>query len=580
VDKYKTILENINDKDFENAEKICNRIKDLKNDHIALNLLGLTQVNQGKYNLAEKNFIKSSKINKIFESPIRNLFLIYLKQKNSIKMNFYANKLINLDNKNSDYNYFLGLALEFNHSYDDAIKFYKKSIELNYKEKQNAFNNIGNILLRNKRRKESIKYFKQAHELDKENHHIIFNLLANYAELRDADNLEISLNKMIFEDKNPKIFDYFKAELFILKNEIDEAKEILLKNLDDVRFSIKLIRLYFQTGAHELGKKLFLEINHKIDQDPNYINFLANTYLYEGDFKNGWRYYDKRRSKIIGKYNNIIEWTGDSLSNKKILVFSEQGLGDTIQFSKYLLPLLKISKNVTFVVQEKLINFFKKDIKGLTIKQIAGIDEKNYDFKIDLGSLIKFFYKEQINDPIRLFDLVNLNKKTELVKIKKSKLNVGIAWSGSFYGPGEPYRSLSLQDLEKLFSLDINFYCLQSEIRNIDYKYFKSLNITDCSHFDLVQVGEIINNLDLIISVDTSILHLASSFNKKTWGILNLYPDWRWSKFEKFNPYNSLKLFRQTKFNYWDDIINDIYNQLKYLIRQQEVHKFKITDNK
>ena len=60
MDKYKTILENINSKDFENAEKICNRIKDLENDHIALNLLGLTQVNQGKYDLAEKNFIKSS----------------------------------------------------------------------------------------------------------------------------------------------------------------------------------------------------------------------------------------------------------------------------------------------------------------------------------------------------------------------------------------------------------------------------------------------------------------------------------------------------------------------------------------
>jgi len=230
VDKYKTILGNINNKDFENAEKICERIKDLKNDHIALNLLGLTQVNQGKYDLAEKNFIKSSKLNKIFESPIRNLFLIYLKQKNTIKMNFYANKLINLDNKNPDNNYFLGLALEFDNSYDEAIKFYKKSIELNYKDKQNALNNIGNILFRNKRQEESLKYFKQAHLLDKENHHIIFNLLSNYAELRDINNLEISLNKTISEEKNQKIFNYFKAELFILKNEIDEAKEILLKN--------------------------------------------------------------------------------------------------------------------------------------------------------------------------------------------------------------------------------------------------------------------------------------------------------------------------------------------------------------
>ena len=176
--------------------------------------------------------------------------------------------------------------------------------------------------------------------------------------------------------------------------------------------------------------------------------------------------------------------------------------------------------------------------------------------------MVKFFYKEKINNAISLFKMNN-NKINELVKIKKSKLNVGIAWSGSFFGPNEPYRSLNLKNLEKLFSLDINFYCLQSEIRNYDYDYFKSLNIVDCSNFDLIQIGQIINNLDLVISTDTSILHLSASFNKETWGILNLYPDWRWSKFEKFNPYNSLKLFRQSRFNYWDDIIDDIYYQLK-----------------
>ena len=566
MDKYKPILESINKKDFKNAEKICERIKNIENDHIALNLLGLTQVNQSKYNLAEKNFIKSSIINKNFESPIRNLFLLYLKQKNTMKMNLYANKLINLDNKNSDYNY----------SYDEAIKFYKKSIELNYKKKQNAFNNIGNILFRNKHPEESIKYFKKAHQLDKENYHIIFNLLSNYAELRDINNLEINLNKIDFVDKNLKIFDYFKAELLILKNEIDKAKEILLENVNDARFAVKLIRLNFQIGAIEEGKKLFIKIKHEIDQDPNYNNFLATYFLYEGDFESGWKYYDNRRSKIVQKYNNIVEWNGESLLNKKILVFSEQGLGDTIQFSKYLLPLLKISKNVTFILQEKLINFFKRDINGLSIKLSKDINEINYDFKIDLGSLIKFFYKERINDSIRLFNLDNLKKKNQLIKIKNTKLNVGIAWSGSFYGPGEPYRSLRLQDLEKLFLLDINFYNLQSEIRTSDYDYFKSLNIIDCSKFDLIQVSEIINDLDLVISVDTSILHLASTFNKKTWGILNLYPDWRWNKFNKFNPYNSLKLFKQIKFNYWDDIINDIYNQLKNLIRQKEVHKFKI----
>ena len=80
--------------------------------------------------------------------------------------------------------------------------------------------------------------------------------------------------------------------------------------------------------------------------------------------------------------------------------------------------------------------------------------------------------------------------------------------------------------------------------------------------------------------MDTSILHLAASLNKETWGILNLYPDWRWGKFQSYNPYVSLKLFKQIKFNNWDHIINDIYDQLKNLIRQLQAHRFKINVKK
>ena len=372
----------------------------------------------------------------------------------------------------------------------------------------------------------------------------------------------MNLQKLNSLDKDSQTYFYYKAELLILKNEIIDAKKILFKYSNDVRFAVKLISLYFIIGDYEKGKKLFFKTKNKIEQNPNYNNFLATTFLYEGDFDNGWKYYDNRRSKIDSKFDNLREWHGEPILNKKFLVFSEQGIGDTIQFSKYLIPLLKISKNVTFVIQERIIKIFRKDIDGLIIKKKLDINQKDYDFKIDLGSLVKFFYKEKINNAISLFK-INNNKINELVKIKKSKLNVGIAWSGSFYGPNEPYRSLPLKNLEKLFSLDINFYCLQSEIRNYDYDYFKSLNIVDCSNFDLIQIGQIINNLDLVISTDTSILHLSATFNKETWGILNLYPDWRWSKFEKFNPYNSLKLFRQSRFNYWDDIIDDIYYQLK-----------------
>ena len=125
MDKYKIILKNIDNKNFEEAEKICNKIKDLEKDHIALNLLGLSQIKQNKYNLAEKNFLKSSMINENFEASIENLFLIYLRQKKIPKMLFCAKKLVNLNKNMPDYNYFLALAFELDYAYDDAIKLYE-----------------------------------------------------------------------------------------------------------------------------------------------------------------------------------------------------------------------------------------------------------------------------------------------------------------------------------------------------------------------------------------------------------------------------------------------------------------------
>ena len=73
----------------------------------------------------------------------------------------------------------------------------------------------------------------------------------------------------------------------------------------------------------------------------------------------------------------------------------------------------------------------------------------------------------------------------------------------------------------------------------------------------------IIENLDLVISADTSLLHLSASLNKETWGIFNIYPDWRWGAFDKINPYDSLIKINQTKFNNWDDVTNKIYLKLK-----------------
>ena len=286
-------------------------------------------------------------------------------------------------------------------------------------------------------------------------------------------------------------------------------------------------------------------------------------YLHEGDFDNGWKYYEYRPTKLKNFFKDIKEWNGENIINKNIVVYSEQGLGDAIQFSKYIIPLLKVSKNVDFLVPKKIINIFKKDIPNLKINPLDYNQENKFEYKIALGSLIKFFYKEKFDSNDSIVNQKNKFSKISIKNFDKKKLNVGIAWSGSFNGPNEPYRSIPLKSLKKIFSLDVNFFSLQNEIwqRDLDtYNFTKMINL---GNYSLNEIASIIPDLDLVISSDTSLLHLSASMNKETWGILNLDPDWRWGEFNKINPYNSLKLFHQKKFNEWGDIENDIFNNLK-----------------
>jgi len=326
------------------------------------------------------------------------------------------------------------------------------------------------------------------------------------------------------------------------------------------------LRLYFNIGENEKGNELLKQSKSQIKENPELYNYLGLRSLYEGNFDEGWKYYEYRNSKKVDFFKDIQEWSGEKIDKKNIVVFNEQGLGDTIQFSKYLIPLGKKAGAITFVVQKNIKNLFKKDIKNLSIETIENSKNKKYDFKIALGSLIKFFYKEKIEFKD---NLIQSNKELDLKwknQIKNSKLNVGVAWSGSFNGPNEPYRSVPLKIFQEILELDANFYCLQNEIWDRDLELFEKLKLNDCGKFKLDEIASVINNLDLVISADTSILHLSSVLNKETWAMMSLYSDWRWEDFDKINPYSSLKIFKQKNFNDWNEVKNLIKSKLNIKI--------------
>ena len=560
MSELKEIADYIINKNFDQALKLCENYQNEKNKYIILNFKGVIHLSQNNFENAETNFLNSLKENNKFIDPLNNLIQLYIRKKDYIKLLFYAKKLIEIDSSNPSFNYKLGYALEQNNKIEESIEYYKNCINLNGKDKLKALNNIGSILSKSKKYKIANQYYLDALKIDQNNSLTINNLLSNCLELRDEKNSDIFYEKAKNIDQNIIYFLYNKVEYLIQKNQIDDAIEILKNNKNkDLKFFIKLIRVYYLIGEREKAQNLFDELKKIETNDSEYFQFLGMRFLFQGNFEIGWKYYEHRNTKLKNIFNTIAEWNGEDIRQKSIIVYNEQGLGDSIQFSKFIIPLLKLTNNVTFLVQKNIIDIFKKDIPNLKVVSKENFHDNKFDFKISLGSLLKFFYKEKIDESLltnnSLFDLPFI--------LNKDKLNVGIAWSGSFNGPNEPYRSIPLKALNKIFSLDINFFCLQKEIWERDLIQFEKTNITNLGDYSLGDMVAIIQKLDLVISSDTSILHLAASLNKETWGLLNLYPDWRWGAFSKIHPYKSLKLFQQKAFNKWDDVESEIYENLK-----------------
>ena len=561
MNELELIAENIKNKNLDKALELCRSNENSNNKIIIYNFIGVIHFMKKNLDEAEKFFLNAIDIDDKFQDPIRNLCVIYTNTKKFEKLLSLSIKLYDLDKSNPQNIFQIGSAYELNKNYDDAIKYYEKYINTNRSDKKRGFNNIGNIYLRKGKPKISIKYFSEALELDKNNKVLVNNILLCYLYLRNENKAEEYFKIAENIDSNYIEFLHNKAEYLILKNQIDEAEKILDKHKDITKFLITLIRLYFNSGQINKGNELLNKSRDLLKNNSDFYNFLGIRYLYEGNFDEGFKYYEFRKSKLTNFFKEINEWDGSNIKDKSIVVYNEQGLGDSIQFSKYLIPLSKISKKITFVVQESIKNLFQ-DLNNINIKTYEDCKNQTFDFKISLGSLIKFFYKEIINPEESLIEFNHKNKIELENKIDFSKKNIGLVWSGSFLGPNEPYRSIPLNNFRKILSLNANFYALQNEVWERDLEYFKSSNLIDCGNYKLDELSSLISKLDLVISSDTSILHLASSLNIETWGILCLYPDWRWGEFNKFNPYNKLKLFNQKKFCNWDFINDEVYELL------------------
>ncbi len=573
TDILKKIINHLNNNNLSEAFDLCENNKDNKIKHVIFNIKGVIFFKQQKLEQAKKEFLSSIEVDKSFVDPYKNLFKLYLKVHDYTSAIKNGKKVIELEIQKNPVSYFnLALAYDMNKDYKKAIDLYKTVEILNFKEKKILFNNIAKCFLGTQNINEAKNYYLKALEFDHKDKLVVNNLLILFLRIGDKDNVEYFYKRAQEIDKDYIEFKLNKSDYLLFNDKIEEAinclKNIIIDSKNYVAYT-KLYKIYSMIG--DLKKSVEI-IDQAIIEHPNQkdLKFTRGTqHLIEGEFEKGWEFYEFRDSIIKDDtFKNLKTWRGENLKDSTILVTSEQGMGDVVQFSKFLINLSPICKKIDFVIFDKLSSIFKKKFKNINICKKSEISKNQYDYKISLGSLNKYFFKEKNSNSS---DLINFNedrKKYWETIIKNKKKNIGLVWSGNFFGPKEPSRSIELKKLNELLKLDLNFYSLQNEIWDRDKKFFENSNLIDYSKESFVDIISIIQNLDLVISTDTFFLHLACTCNKETWGLISANSDWRWYEYYKYNPYKSLKIYRQTNYKNWDDIL--------YLIRNDLKNKFSI----
>ena len=562
------IINYLNNNQLDKAMSLCKENKEKKNEHVIANIKGVILFKQQKYEQAKVEFLNSIDLDQKFLDPHKNLFRSYMKLEDFKSAIESGKRVIQLEIKKNSLSYYnLALAYDFNKDYKKAIELYKIVETFDFKEKKILFNNLAACNFKYNEILEAKNYYQKALEFDQNDKVILNNLLILYLRIGEKDKSEYFYKKAKAVDENYIEFKLNESEYFFSNNNHQKSIEILQSIINKTKNYIaytKLAKIYSMINDK---KKAIETVEEALSIYPNKKDLKLTRgfmHLIDGEFEKGWELYEYRESiKKDNLIRNIKLWKGEDLKDSNILVTCEQGLGDVLQFSKFLFNLSPISKRIDFVLYDKLVPIYKKEINNIKIYEKKEILVNEYDYTISIGSLNKYFYKTKNSKSSDLINFNNEKKDKWNTILNNKKKKIGLVWSGNFFGPKEPSRSIELKNFQKLLELDVSFYSFQKEIWDRDKEFFKNSNIIDFSEKNFSEIIAIIQNLDLVISSDTFFLHLSCICNKETWGLISLNADWRWYEYYKYNPYETLKIYKQSDYKSWDDVMENLHKDLK-----------------
>jgi tetratricopeptide (TPR) repeat protein len=294
--------------------------------------------------------------------------------------------------------------------------------------------------------------------------------------------------------------------------------------------------------------------------------FGSMSRLLTGDFDRGWIEYEwRRKGASTGPSRRDFPqplWLGgQEIAGKTILLHSEQGFGDTLQFCRYAPLVTARGARVILEVEEPLQRLLT-GLAGTTQVIAKGDPLPDFDLQCPLLSLPLAFKTQLETIPsaapyLRAPEQALVKWSARLPSNRRKR--IGLAWAGNAKHLRDRERSIDLRDLLLLLDIDATFVSLQKEVRATDTATLKkNAGIIHFGHQleDFSDAAALISHLDLVISVDTAMAHLAGALGKPVWILLTHVPDWRWLLDRDDSPwYPTARLFRQSETREWDSVI-------------------------
>jgi len=471
--------------------------------------------------------------------------------------------------------FFLGRLRDTKGDRDAAIDFLRKAIEIDPKLVR-AHNDLGIFMQNRGRLDEAEACYRRALEIDGQFAEAMSNLGAVLAERGRLEDASTWYRRAISEQGD---FAPAHNNLGAALVKLDKAEEATAYHRRAIALKPDFAEAHYNLGVALQEQASFdaaqVSYDKAVELSPDYVDARWNRaflMLLRGDYSLGWREHEWRwrRKEQPPKSYPLPLWRGEPLAGKTILLHAEQGIGDTLQFLRYVPLVANLRGRVLVAVQPSLQRLVARTLSG--IAEVFSQDDvlPQFDLHCPLLSLPLAFNTVLESIPSKeTYLAVDSGRNARWREFFKqySGLKVGLVWAGNPQHKNDRRRSIALSRFAPLLGLKgVQWFSLQVGERASELESLPGATIVDLSQklTDFDETAAAVANLDLVIAVDTAVAHLAGALGKPVWIMVPYVPDWRWLLGRDESPwYPTARLFRQPAHGDWETPIYCVRRELE-----------------